>query len=313
MGWEGPFYFLECGNREARVSLPTKKKFSNRGERKLNAAEYWSKRLGLNLSMPDDTNDYSNPPQFQHKKYDLDPEVTHNKIVKVEKEITQSVDVACPHCDEHLLIEAPFENEYVCPHCDQDFAFDSNQSPKSSGNVDWFSNHREPLLEAITNHTVSEDYQVLDEQKGSRGVSPLGNIFGTFSGLIFGLGFTLFSVLFLLMLPLSLSPDSDVPLPLALIMSIIGLFTIIPCLKLVGEIITDFFNPEPHEGYTRTQYFDPIRKYTAWIEFIKSSAKGRSGSMFVISEAVLSDSHVLKSYHIYVSDDSGHGGGGGGG
>ena len=82
-------------------------------------------------------------------------------------------------------------------------------------------------------------------------------------------------------------------------------------MKLVGEIISDFFNPEAHERYTRTQYFDPIGKYTAWIEFIKSSAKGRSGSMFVISEAVLSDSHVLKSYHIYVSDDSGHGGGGG--
>ena len=84
-------------------------------------------------------------------------------------------------------------------------------------------------------------------------------------------------------------------------------------MKLVGEIISDFFNPEAHERYTRTQYFDPIGKYTAWIEFIKSSAKGRRGSMFVISEAVLSDSHVLKSYHIYVSDDSGHGGGGGGG
>ena len=75
----------------------------------------------------------------------------------------------------------------------------------------------------------------------------------------------------------------------------------------------DFINPEPHERYTRTQYFDPVSKYTAWIEFIKSSSKGRSGSLFVISEAILSDSHKLKSYYVYYSNDSGHGGGGGGG
>lgn len=311
MPWTGPYYFLDCGNRDARVSLPRKTKFRFEGENNLNAAEYWSKRLGLNLRMPKDKF-RSVEPDFKHEEYDLDPEAAHNAIVKMEKKVTQSVDVVCPHCDEHLSIESPFEDEYICPHCDVDFAFDSDHLPKSSANFDWYSSHREPLLQAITNQTVSEDYQVLDEQKGSRGVSPLGNIFGTFSSLIFGLGFTLFSGLFLLMFPISLSPDSDVPLPMALIMSIIGLFTIIPCLKFVGEIITDFFNPEPHERYTRTQYFDPIGKYTAWIEFIKSSAKGRSGSLFVISEAILSDSHTLKFYYVYYSDDSGGGGGGGG-
>ncbi len=310
MPWIGPYYFLDCGDSDARVSLPRKTKFHFDGEKNLNAAEYWSKRLGLNLSMPKDKF-RSVEPDFKHEEYDLDPEVAHNIIVKMKKKVTQSVDVVCPHCDEHLSIESPFEDEYICPHCEIDFAFDSDNLPKPSANFDWYSSHRESLLVAITNQTVSEDYQVLDKQKGSRGVSPLGNIFGTLSGLIFGLGFTLFSVLFLLMLPLSFSPESDVPLLMALIMSIIGLFTIKPCVKFVGEIISDFFNPEAHERYIRTQYFDPIGKYTAWIEFIKSSAKGRSGSLFVISEATLSDSHKLKFYYVYYSDDSGGGGGGG--
>ena len=310
MPWTGPYYFLDCGNRDARVSLPRTTKFRFGGVDNLNAAEYWSKRLGLNLRMPKDKF-RSVEPEFKHEEYDLDPEAAHNIIVKMEKKVTQSVDVVCPHCDEHLSIESPFEDEYICPHCEIDFAFDSDNLPKPSANFDWYSSHRESLLVAITNQTVSEDYQVLDKQKGSRGVSPLGNIFGTLSGLIFGLGFTLFSVLFLLMLPLSFSPESDVPLLMALIMSIIGLFTIKPCVKFVGEIISDFFNPEAHERYIRTQYFDPIGKYTAWIEFIKSSAKGRSGSLFVISEATLSDSHKLKFYYVYYSDDSGGGGGGG--
>ena len=309
MGWEGPYYFLECGNRNARVSLPKTKKFSNRREKKLNAAEYWSKILGLDLSMPDNTNDYSNPPHFQHTNY-ADPEVIHNKIVNVEKEITQSVDVACPHCDEHLLIEVPFKDEYVCPHCGGDFAFDTNQSPKSSGNVDWYSSHRETLLEAITNHTLSRNYVVLEEQKKSRGISAIDNIIVTFFGFILSLVLTLFSGAFLLMFPLSLSPDSEVPIIMALIMSIIGILTIIPCLKFVREIITGFFKPETHEKYTLTQYFDPVRKYIAWVELINSSTEGRSGSLFVISEAVLSDSHLLKSYYVYISHDTGTGGGG---
>ena len=312
MGWVGPFYYLDCGNFEARVSLPTNRKFSNSREKKLNAAEYWSKRLGLDLSMPEDTNDGSNPPEFQHKKYDLDPEVTHNKIVKGEKEITPSVDVTCPHCDENLLIEAPYEDEYVCPYCDKDFTFDSNKLSKPSGNVDWYSSLRETLIEAITNHTVSKNYEVLEEQKGSRGISAINNTIFTFFDLIVSLSLTLFSGVFLLVFPLSLSPDSEVPIIMGLIMSVIGILTIIPCLKFVGEVISDFFKPEAHEKYTRTQYFDPVGKYTAWMEVINSSTKGRSGSLFVICEAVLSDSHILKSYHIYVSDDGGGGGGGGG-
>lgn len=311
MPWSGPYYFLDCGSSDARVSLPVAKKFVNRRKKNLNAADYWSHKLGLKLVMPDDTNDHSGPPRFQHTNY-VDPEVAHDKIVKVKNEITQSVDVACPHCDEHLSIEVPFEDEYVCPHCDLDFEFDSDHLPKSFGNVDWYSSHRETLLGAITNHTVSEDYQILQEKKGSRGLTAVGNIFSTLMGIIWGLGFTFFSGLFLLMLPLSLSSDSEVPIIMALIMSIIGILTIIPCLKFVGEIITDFFKPEAHEKYTLTQYFDPVRKYTAWVEFIRSSTKGRRGSLFVISEAVLSDSHTLKSYHIYHSNDSGHGGGGGG-
>tara|TARA_B100000900_G_scaffold81897_1_gene66099 strand:+ start:170 stop:1102 length:933 start_codon:yes stop_codon:yes gene_type:complete len=310
MGWEGPYYFLECGNRDARVSLPKIKKFSNRREKKLNAAEYWSKRLGLDLNMPDDTNDYSNPPHFQHTNY-ADPEVIHNKIVNGENEITQSVDVACPHCDEHLSIEVPFEDEYVCPNCDGDFAFDSNQSPKSSGNVDWYSSHRETLLEAIINHTLSKNYEVLEEQKRSRGISAIDNTIVTFFGLILSLVLTLFSGAFLLMFPLSLSLDSEIPIIMALIMSIIGILTIIPCLKFVRQIISDFFKPETHEKYTLTQYFDPVRKYIAWVEVINSSTEGRSGSLFVISEAVLRDSHVLKSYYVYFSHDTGGGGGGG--
>ena len=312
MSWIGPFYFLDCSDHGARVSLPITTKSANEGEKNLNAAEYWSERLGLDLRMPNNSNNYSNSPEFKHEEYDLDPEVAHNAIVKMEKKVTQSVDVACPHCDEHISIEAPFEDEYVCPHCNLDFELDSEHLPKSSGNFDWYSSHREPLLEAITNHTVTEDYQVLEEKKGSRGLTAIGNIFSTLMGLIWGIGFTIFSGLFLLMLPLSLSSDSEVPIIMALIMSIIGLLTIIPCLKFLGEIIMDFINPEAHERYTRTQYFDPISKYTAWIEFIRTSSKGRSSSLFVISEAILSDSHTLNSYHVYHSSDSGHGGGGGG-
>ena len=80
MSWIGPFYFLDCSNRGARVSLPITTKSANEGEKNLNAAEYWSERLGLDLRMPNNSNNYSNSPEFKHEEYDLDPEVVHNAI-----------------------------------------------------------------------------------------------------------------------------------------------------------------------------------------------------------------------------------------
>ena len=137
------------------------------------------------------------------------------------------------------------------------------------------------------------------------------NVLGTFFGLWFALGFTFFSCLALLMLPLSLSADSEVPLLLALVFSIIGMFTFIPSVKFVLEILRDFFSPETVEKYTRKQYYDPVRKYIAWVELITSPGLGRKGSMFVLSEAILGDAHTLRAYRVHYSSDSGGGGGGG--
>jgi hypothetical protein len=140
----------------------------------------------------------------------------------------------------------------------------------------------------------------------------IANVFGTLFGLWFALGFAFFSGLALLMLPLSLFGDSEVPLVMSLVFSIIGLFTFIPSVKFLFEIVFNFFFPEKLERYTRTQYYDPKRKYTAWVELITSPGLGRKGSMFVLSEAILGDAHMLRAYRVYYSDDSGHGGGGGG-
>ena len=140
----------------------------------------------------------------------------------------------------------------------------------------------------------------------------LENIFGTLFGLWFALGFTIFSGLGLMMLPLTLFGDSEVPLLLALIFSVIGFFTFIPSVKFVLQLLGGFFSPETLERYTRTQYYDPTRKYIAWVEQIVSPSLGRQGSTFVLSETILGDAHALKAYTVYYSEDSGHGGGGGG-
>ena len=63
--------------------------------------------------------------------------------------------------------------------------------------------------------------------------------------------------------------------------------------------------------YTRTQYFDPARKYIAWIEVIRSPGMGRQGSRFVLSEAILSNDHTLAAYTVHYTVDGGDGGGGG--
>lgn len=152
---------------------------------------------------------------------------------------------------------------------------------------------------------------MVDSHKGHRGVTAVENVLGTFFGLWFALGFTFFSGLALLMLPLSLFADSEVPLLLALIFSVIGMFTFIPSVKFVLEILRDFFSPETLERYARKQYYDPARKYIAWVELITSPGLGRKGSMFVLSEAILGDAHTLCAYQVYYSDDSGGGSGGG--
>ena len=138
------------------------------------------------------------------------------------------------------------------------------------------------------------------------------NVLGTFFGLWFALGFTFFSGLALLMLPLSLFAGSEVPLLLALIFSVIGMFTFIPSVKFVFELLWGFFSPETLEKYTRKQYYDPVRKYIAWVELITSPGLGRKGSAFVLSEAILGAADTLCAYRVYYSEDSGHGGGGGG-
>ena len=297
----GPFYFLK--GSQGNVSLPAIT------DKKANPAVYWSKIFGLDLTMP---KSHSSEPSFNHRDHDLDPEMVHNRIINRKKGPDESYDVACPHCDEHLSIQAPFDEANVCPICDSEFEFEPELTSASQDHFDWYSTDRENLLTALSDHIELDSYDVLEQHKGRRGTNMVENVFGTFFGLWFGLGFTIFSGLFLLMLPLTLFGDSEVPLLLALILSVIGFFTFIPSVKFALEIVVDFFRPEPVEKYTRTQYFDPVRKYIAWIELIRSSGGGRQGSRFVLSEAILSNDYSLGAYTVYYSS-GGDGGGGGGG
>jgi uncharacterized Zn-finger protein len=300
MPYAGPFYFLS--DTEGNVSLPSVK------DKKANVAEYWSKRLGLDLTQPRT----SSPPTFIHLDLELDPEVAHKRILNTALGTEESVDVVCPFCDEHLSIEAPFEKAYECPYCDSEFEYEANSPVVDVHHFDWYSADREHLLAALANNTGLDSYEVLDSCKGHRGTTMVANVFGTLFGLWFALGFAFFSGLGLLMLPLTLLAGSEVPLLLSLVFSIIGMFTFIPSVKFVFEILGDFFSPETLEKYTRNQYYDPVRKYTAWVEQITSSGLGRQGSMFVLSEAILGNAHLLCAYRVYYSVDSGHGGGGGG-
>ena len=63
MPYAGPFYFLS--GAEGNVSLPPVR------NKKANVAEYWSKRLGLDLTMPGGE---STPPTFLHHDLELNPE-----------------------------------------------------------------------------------------------------------------------------------------------------------------------------------------------------------------------------------------------
>lgn len=301
MPYAGPFYFLSSA--EGNVSLPSV------GDKRANVAEYWSKRLGLELTMPGGN---STPPTFIHQDPELNPEDAHKRILNANLGSDRSVDVACPFCDEHLSIEAPFDEAYECPYCDSEFAFEADSPTVDAYHFDWYSADREQLLAALANNTGLDLYDVVESRKGRRGVTMVENVLGTLFGLWFALGFTFFSGLALLMLPLSLFADSEVPLLLALIFSVIGMFTFIPSVKYVFEILRDFFSPETVEKYTRKQYYDPVRKYIAWVELISSPGLGRKGSMFVLSEAILGGAHTLRAYRVYYSSDSGGGGGGGG-
>ena len=301
MPYAGPFYFLS--GAEGNVSLPAVR------NKKANVAEYWSKRLGLDLTMPGGE---SRPPTFLHHDFELNPEEAHQRIVNTISKPEGPVDVACPFCDEHLLIEAPFGETYECPYCDSEFEFEADSPTVDANHFDWYSTDREKLLSALSNNTELDSYEVFETQKGHRGVTMIANVFGTLFGLWFALGFAFFSGLALLMLPLSLFADSEVPLLLALVFSIIGMFTFTPSVKFIFEILGDFFSPETLEKYTRSQYYDPSRKYIAWVEQVTSPGLGRKGSMFVLSEAILGDAHMLCAYRVYYSEDSGHGGGGGG-
>lgn len=300
MPYAGPFYFLS--GAEGNVSLPSI------GDKRENVAEYWSKRLGLELTMPSGK---SSPPTFIHQNRELNPEDAHERILSANLGSDHTVDVACPFCDEHLSIEAPFDEAYECPYCDSEFAFEADLPTVDADHFDWYSADREHLLAALSSTTGLDSYDVVDSHKGHRGVTAVENVLGTFFGLWFALGFTFFSGLALLMLPLSLFADSEVPLLLALIFSVIGMFTFIPSVKFVLEILRDFFSPETLERYARKQYYDPARKYIAWVELITSPGLGRKGSMFVLSEAILGDAHTLCAYQVYYSDDSGGGSGGG--
>lgn len=301
MPYAGPFYFLS--GSEGNVSLPSIV------DKRANVAEYWSKRLGLELTMPGGK---SPPPTFIHLDPELNPEDAHERILNANLRSNQTVDVACPFCDEHLSIEAPFDEAYECPYCDSEFTFEADSPTVDADHFDWYSADREQLLAALANNTGLDLYDVVESRKGRRGVTMVENVLGTFFGLWFALGFTFFSGLALLMLPLSLSAGSEVPLLLALIFSVIGMFTFIPSVKFVLEILRDFFSPETLEKYTRKQYYDPVRKYIAWVEQISSPGLGRKGSTFVLSEAILGGAHTLCAYQVYYSEDSGHGGGGGG-
>lgn len=300
----GPFYFLKGSG--GNVSLPAKK------EKKSNPAVYWSKRLGLDLTMPEDN---SMEPTYNHRDNELDPEVVHNRILHLEKESDEFHDVVCPYCDEPLSIEAPFDVANVCPYCDSEFEYEPEVADVNAEHFDWYSADRDRLLSALSNNIGLDSYEVLESHKGHRGVTMVANVGGTFFGLLFALGFAFFSGVFLLMLPLTLFGGSEVPLLFALVFSVIGFFTFKPSVKFVLEIVVDFFKPETLERYTRTQYFDPVRKYIAWIELIRSPGMGRQGSRFVLSEAILSHDHALASYTVYYSGVSsgGDGGGGGGG
>ena len=297
----GPFYFLK--GTQGNVSLPAILR------KKTDPAVYWSKILGLDLTMP---KSHSLQPKFNYLGEDLDPEMVHNRILNIERGPENSYEVACPHCDEHLSIQAPFDEANVCPYCNSEFEFEPELTSATQDHFDWYSTDREKLLTALADGVELDSYDVLEQRKGRRGTNMVENVLGTFFGLWFGLGFTLFSGLFLLMLPLTLFGDSEVPLLLAFILSVIGFFTFIPSVKFALEIVVDFFRPESVEKYTRTQYFDPVRKYIAWIELINSPGKGRQGSMFVLSEAILSNDYSLGAYTVHYSSDSGHGGGGGG-
>ena len=301
MPYAGPFYFLS--GSEGNVSLPSIV------DKRANVAEYWSKRLGLELTMPGAK---SPPPTFIHRDPELNPEDAHERILNANLRSNHTVDVACPFCDEHLSIEAPFDEAYECPYCDSEFTFEADSPTVDADHFDWYSADREQLLAALANNTGLDLYDVVESRKGRRGVTMVENVLGTFFGLWFALGFTFFSGLALLMLPLSLSAGSEVPLLLALIFSVIGMFTFIPSVKFVLEILRDFFSPETLEKYTRKQYYDPVRKYIAWVEQISSPGLGRKGSTFVLSEAILGGAHTLCAYQVYYSEDSGHGGGGGG-
>lgn len=296
----GPFYFLK--GSQGNVSLPAMK------NKKTNPAVYWSKRLGLDLTMPEAN---SMEPTYNHRGNEIDPEVVQNRILNLEKELDESHDVACPYCDEHLSIEAPFNVANVCPYCDSEFEYEPEVTGVKAEHFDWYSADRERLLSALSNNTGLDSYEVLESHKGHRGLTMVANVAGTFFGLWFALGFAFFSGLFLLMLPLTLFGDSEVPLILALIFSIIGFLTFKPSVKFGLEIVVDFFKPETLEKYTRTQYFDPARKYIAWIEVIRSPGMGRQGSRFVLSEAILSHDHTLAAYTVHYTVDGGDGGGGG--
>ena len=300
MPYSGPFYFLKGSG--GNVSLPSID--NSKGD----VADYWSRRLGLKLTMPDGD---SMAPTFIHQDPFLDPKKAYQELLNPAPRTKNSVDVACPFCDEHLSIEAPFDDAYECPYCDSEFTFDADLAADDDAHFDWYSPDRERLLESLANNTASKSYVVFERTKGYRGVTLIGNVLSTLWWLWFGIGFTIFSVLFLMMLPLTLFGDSEVPLVMSLVCSIIGLFTVIPSVKFLFEIVFNFFFPEKLERYTRTQFYDPKRKYTAWVELITSPGLDRKGSRFVLSEALLGDAHELSAYLVYYSDDSGHGGGGG--
>lgn len=301
MPYAGPFYFLS--GSEGNVSLPSIR------DKRANVAEYWSKRLGLELTMPVEN---SPSPEFIHQNSELIPEDVHERIVNSHLTPKHPADVACPFCDEHLLLEPPFDEAYECPYCDSEFAYETDSSIADADHFDWYSADREQLLTVLANNAGFDSYDVVDTHKGHRGETMVENVLGTLFGLWFALGFTFFSGLALLMLPLSLLAGSEVPLLLAMIFSVIGMFTFIPSVKFVFELLGGFFSPETLEKYTRKQYYDPVRKYIAWVELITSPGLGRKGSAFVLSEAILGGAHTLCAYQVYYSEDSGHGGGGGG-
>ena len=126
MPYAGPFYFLS--GSEGNVSLPSIV------DKRANVAEYWSKRLGLELTMPGAK---SPPPTFIHRDPELNPEDAHERILNANLRSNQTVDVACPFCDEHLSIEAPFDEAYECPYCDSEFTFEADSPTVDADHFDW--------------------------------------------------------------------------------------------------------------------------------------------------------------------------------